>query len=231
MRLTTSPSRASASRKGAPTPPTDGSPDQGRERHGGDRARRERRGPGRRKGAGKARHADEQQMIAAVAGELVLGATAPWSVKHRFRLEADEHGAVTVSRLIRAGDIDCKEVVFTVEKLAKGPRIDATSRPSAELEPHGAGRRRRPPHVGGARCSEGAAPRARGDGSVVVGCSSIGAISGGGASCSRFLRQRLSRGHLPVSSTTMATVLPRDSGSQPAAIADAIARATNSAGI
>ena len=70
-------------------------------------------------------HADEQQTIATVAGELVPGATARWSVKHRSRLEADEHGDVTVSRLIQVGDIGCKEVVFTVERLGKKPRTDA----------------------------------------------------------------------------------------------------------
>lgn len=70
-------------------------------------------------------HADEQQTIAAVAGGLAPGATARWSVKHRSRLEADEHGDVAVSRLIQAGDIDCKEVVFTVERLGRKPRTDA----------------------------------------------------------------------------------------------------------
>ena len=70
-------------------------------------------------------HADEQQVIAGVAGELAPGATARWSVKHRTRLEADEHGDVTVSRLIQASDIDCKEVVFTVERLGGKPRTDA----------------------------------------------------------------------------------------------------------
>lgn len=70
-------------------------------------------------------HTDEQQTIASLAGELVPGATAKWSVQHRFRLEADEHGDVTVSRLIQAGDIDCKEVVFTVQRQGKRPRTDA----------------------------------------------------------------------------------------------------------
>ena len=70
-------------------------------------------------------HADEQQTIAAAAGGLAPGATARWAVKHRTRLEADEHGEVTVSRVIQAGDVDCKEVVFTVERSGKAPTREA----------------------------------------------------------------------------------------------------------
>lgn len=66
-------------------------------------------------------HADEQQTIASVAGALAPGATAPWAVRHRTRLEADEHGQVTVSRLITAGDLSCKEAVFTVERAGAKP--------------------------------------------------------------------------------------------------------------
>ena len=70
-------------------------------------------------------HADEQQRIATVAGALAPGATAAWAVRHGARLEADKHGRVTVSRLIQAGDVDCKEVVFTVEREGRRPETAA----------------------------------------------------------------------------------------------------------
>lgn len=70
-------------------------------------------------------HADEQQRIASAAGALAPGATAPWAVRHRTRLEPDEHGQVTVSRLIQAGGVDCKEVVFTVERAGRRPETAA----------------------------------------------------------------------------------------------------------
>ncbi len=70
-------------------------------------------------------HADEQQTIATVAGALAPGATAPWAVRHRTRLEPDEHGRVTVSRLIQVGDVSCKEAVFTVEREGKRPERQA----------------------------------------------------------------------------------------------------------
>lgn len=66
-------------------------------------------------------HADEQQTIASVAGALAPGATAFWSVRHRTRLEANEHGHVTTTRLIVAGDLSCKEAVFTIEREGAKP--------------------------------------------------------------------------------------------------------------
>jgi hypothetical protein len=68
-------------------------------------------------------HKTEQDSIAAAAGSLDVGATAPWSSGHgKVSVERNEHGELTVSRLIRAGDLDCKEVIFSVDSEAKGKR-------------------------------------------------------------------------------------------------------------
>jgi hypothetical protein len=67
-------------------------------------------------------HRTEQDEIAAAAGPLAVGATAPWVATHRVPIERSEHGELTVSRLIQAGDLDCKEVVFSVERGTKAGR-------------------------------------------------------------------------------------------------------------
>ena len=57
---------------------------------------------------------------AAAAGPLNVGGTAPWSSGHlKVSIERNEHGTLTVSRLIQAGDLDCKEVIFSVDKVVK----------------------------------------------------------------------------------------------------------------
>jgi hypothetical protein len=63
-------------------------------------------------------HRNTQDSIAVVAGPLAVGAVAPWSITHSVPLEEDEHGRVTVSRSISAGELDCKEIVFSVDKTA-----------------------------------------------------------------------------------------------------------------
>ncbi|WP_144145184.1 hypothetical protein [Paraburkholderia sp. BCC1884] len=63
-------------------------------------------------------HTNTQDGIAKIAGPLEVGAVAPWSVTHSFPIEDDEHGRVTVSRSISAGDLDCKEIVFSVDQTA-----------------------------------------------------------------------------------------------------------------
>lgn len=69
----------------------------------------------------KKAHGTEQDSIATAAGPLDVGGTAPWSSGHyKISVERNEHGQLTVSRLIRAGDLDCKEVVFSVDRVAKG---------------------------------------------------------------------------------------------------------------
>ncbi|MGF6923080.1 hypothetical protein [Paraburkholderia sp. 40] len=61
-------------------------------------------------------HTNTQNSIAQAAGPLEVGAVAPWSITHSFPIEDDEHGRVTVSRLISTGALDCKEIVFSVDQ-------------------------------------------------------------------------------------------------------------------
>lgn len=60
-------------------------------------------------------HTHTQDSIATVAGPLDVGAVAPWSVTHSFPIEDDAKGRVTVSRQISTGELDCKEIVFSVD--------------------------------------------------------------------------------------------------------------------
>ena len=64
-------------------------------------------------------HREEQDAIAAVAGPLPPGTVAPWAVNHDVPLEDDEHGDLVVSRAFGAGPIQCKEVVFSVDRARK----------------------------------------------------------------------------------------------------------------
>ena len=65
-------------------------------------------------------HRTEQDAIAAAAGPLGLGSKAPWSSGHySVSIERNEHGELTVSRLIQAGELDCKEVIFSVDTTVK----------------------------------------------------------------------------------------------------------------
>lgn len=60
-------------------------------------------------------HRAEQDRIAGVAGPLPVGGVAPWRIAHDIPIEDDEHGEVSVSRLIGDEDLACKEIVFSVE--------------------------------------------------------------------------------------------------------------------
>jgi hypothetical protein len=67
-------------------------------------------------------HRSEQDEIARVAGELKLGGVAPWSISHSLPIEPDNHGEVTVSRVIATvttgrepTGMNCKEIVFSVD--------------------------------------------------------------------------------------------------------------------
>jgi len=65
-------------------------------------------------------HRTEQDSIAAAAGPLSVGQTATWSSGHyKISVESNEHGELTVSRLIRTGNLDCKEIVFSVDTIVK----------------------------------------------------------------------------------------------------------------
>jgi predicted small secreted protein len=60
-------------------------------------------------------HRYTQGRIATAAGPLAVGGIATWDTHHEFPIEPDEHGRVTVSRLISIGPLDCKEIVFSVD--------------------------------------------------------------------------------------------------------------------
>ncbi|MFT8244456.1 hypothetical protein [Roseomonas sp. BN140053] len=65
-------------------------------------------------------HGAAQNRIAAAAGDLPVGGIAPWNTDHAVPLEPEERGRVTVSRIISAGTLSCKEVVFSVEAEERG---------------------------------------------------------------------------------------------------------------
>jgi uncharacterized protein YceK len=69
----------------------------------------------------------EQTEIASAAGPLPVGGVADWHIVHDIPIEANEHGRVTVSRVIVADGnaLSCKEIVFSVETTEnKKPRQD-----------------------------------------------------------------------------------------------------------
>ena len=70
-------------------------------------------------------HRAEQDQIAAAAGPLPVGGVAPWRVSHDIPIEDDEHGEVSVSRVIGGGDLGCKEVVFSVDHVQDRRKVSA----------------------------------------------------------------------------------------------------------
>lgn len=62
-------------------------------------------------------HNRQQDRIAAAAGPLDVGATASWESRHAIELEPDAKGKVTVNRIISAGELNCKEIVFSIETM------------------------------------------------------------------------------------------------------------------
>ena len=60
-------------------------------------------------------HGDQQNNIASVAGGLAIGQVATSESRHAIQLEPNEAGRVTVSRLIGAKELSCKEIVFSVD--------------------------------------------------------------------------------------------------------------------
>ncbi|TPG23075.1 hypothetical protein [Variovorax guangxiensis] len=63
-------------------------------------------------------HGEAQQQIARVAGPLKVGQVQPWQTVHALPLEPEEAGRVAVSRVISTGELDCKEIVFSVDRSA-----------------------------------------------------------------------------------------------------------------
>ncbi len=62
-------------------------------------------------------HGRQQDRIAEAAGELAPGQVATWQSRHPIRLEPDASGRVTVSRVISTGELECKEIVFSVDRV------------------------------------------------------------------------------------------------------------------
>lgn len=65
-------------------------------------------------------HRTAQTRIAAAAGPLPVGHIAAWETRHTIPLEPNERGDVTVSRVISAAPLACKEILFSVHE---GPEM------------------------------------------------------------------------------------------------------------
>ncbi len=65
-------------------------------------------------------HTEAQTQIAQVAGPLEVGQIARWQTSLSLPLEPEEAGRVTVSRVIASGELDCKEIVFSVDVMGDG---------------------------------------------------------------------------------------------------------------
>ena len=63
-------------------------------------------------------HQGEQDRIAAIVGQMQPGQSAPWEIHYMLPI-GNQHGDVTVTRLIANPLTTCKEVVFTVVAGAK----------------------------------------------------------------------------------------------------------------
>lgn len=50
---------------------------------------------------------------------------APWRSQHLVHLDPNENGRVTVSRVISAGDLACKEIVFSVDRVQDNAPMSA----------------------------------------------------------------------------------------------------------
>ncbi|MDB5760300.1 MAG: hypothetical protein JWM30_3589 [Burkholderia sp.] len=70
-------------------------------------------------------HTDEQNQIAAIAGALAPGQVASWNVAHQVPIEPSSRGEVTVSRVVGAKGLDCREIVFSVEQPPKAESAKA----------------------------------------------------------------------------------------------------------
>jgi hypothetical protein len=64
-------------------------------------------------------HEDQQDRIATAAGALAIGKTATWESRHAVEIEPDARGRVTVSRQISTGELNCKEIVFSVDDVVE----------------------------------------------------------------------------------------------------------------
>ena len=67
-------------------------------------------------------HRAQQDRIAAAAGPLPVGGVGAWATDHSVPVEPNERGQVAVSRVISAGPLECKEIVFSVDS-GQGERL------------------------------------------------------------------------------------------------------------
>lgn len=67
------------------------------------------------KWVGRSRQGAEQDAIAAVAGDLAVGESQPWRIRHTIPI-GNEHGVLRVVRVIANPLTTCKEVVFSVDE-------------------------------------------------------------------------------------------------------------------
>lgn len=61
-------------------------------------------------------HGEAQQQIANVAGPLKVGQVQSWRTKLSIPLESEEAGRVTISRVISTGELNCKEIIVSVDQ-------------------------------------------------------------------------------------------------------------------
>ena len=78
-------------------------------------------------------HRAAQDRIAAAAGPLPVGGVGAWATNHAVPVEPNQRGQVAVSRVIGAGPLECKEIVFSVdtgrgERLRRGFYVAAVCR-------------------------------------------------------------------------------------------------------
>lgn len=62
-------------------------------------------------------HREVQDEIARAAGQLDVGNVGQWAIDPKANLEPYQRGRVTVSRVISTGVMQCKEAVFSVDKV------------------------------------------------------------------------------------------------------------------
>ena len=65
-------------------------------------------------------HRAAQDRIAAAAGTLKVGQVASWQTESKPPFEESEQGRVTVSRVVSAIGLECKEIVFSVDAASNG---------------------------------------------------------------------------------------------------------------
>jgi hypothetical protein len=61
-------------------------------------------------------HKEEQNAIAAAAGNVEEGQVGVWHSSHLVPIEANEHGEVVVTRSFGGAGFRCKEIIFSVDQ-------------------------------------------------------------------------------------------------------------------